>query len=491
MYNHKNKENNLYFVFTTFRHGARKPLTKIDFFGNFNYSAGSLTEYGKIQHLEIGRKYRKRYSNFINLNFDKEELYIRSSNIGRTIVSTEKELEGLFNKTINRSNIFTANIGNPMNLFNLDRKDQIEMQNYLENCSKRKLAKNYVDIYNFKIFPNIKLCHLMENISNYGINIFCDSMISHYFEYVYNNETNNIISRCNRENINKFYNFCIEYYDSFRGFNEYNAYAFYKLFQHIFKNMYNAIKGKSKLKMMMIGGHDTTVSQFMNFLDGLKIIARTHYPHYACNIVIELRKYNQNFYLEFYYNDILKYNNTLEHFKSILDNSIYSNLYNYCGISLKALKDKAKIIILKKTVKNTPKNRENSKNESNYTLDTIKKNERKNAKIFSKNQGKNKLNKAKNRNNNTIIESFSLNRTDIKEIKEIKGIINEKNLLKQLLNLLTPREINFCFIVLSLIAIAFLIKFSMSLYISKKRKRKRYIMFRKNRDKILNTIEMY
>ena len=67
-----------------------------------------------------------------------------------------------FNKTINRSNIFTVNIGNPINLFNLDRKDQIEMQNYLESCSKRKLAKNYVDIYNLKIFPNIKLCHLME-----------------------------------------------------------------------------------------------------------------------------------------------------------------------------------------------------------------------------------------------------------------------------------------------------------------------------------------
>lgn len=106
MYNHTNKENNLYFVFTTFRHGARKPLFGKDYFGNRNYSAGALTTYGKIQHLEIGRKYRKRYSNFVNVSFDKNELYIRSSNIGRTIVSTEKELEGFFNKTIDRSNIF-------------------------------------------------------------------------------------------------------------------------------------------------------------------------------------------------------------------------------------------------------------------------------------------------------------------------------------------------------------------------------------------------
>ena len=52
--------------------------------------------------------------------------------------------------------------------------------------------------------------------------------------------------------------------------------------------MDNSISGNSPLKMVMIGGHDITVDKFMNFLDGMKIIPRTHYPHYACNIVIEL-----------------------------------------------------------------------------------------------------------------------------------------------------------------------------------------------------------
>ena len=215
IYNHTNKENNLYFIFTTFRHGARKPLNRVDFFGNHNYSAGALTEYGKFQHLEIGRKYRKRYSNFININFDKNEIYIRSSNIKRTVISTEKELEGFFNKTINRSNIFIVNGDASKNLFYLDKKEQMEMTQYLGSCPKRNLAKNYKDIYNSEIFPNIKHC-LMENISDSGINRFCDSIISHYFEYIYNNETNNIISRCGSESTKKFYDFCVEYYDSLR-----------------------------------------------------------------------------------------------------------------------------------------------------------------------------------------------------------------------------------------------------------------------------------
>ena len=218
MYNHTNKENNLYFVFTTFRHGARKPLFGVDFFGNRNYSAGALTKYGIIQHLEIGRKYRKRYSNFVNMSFDKNEFYIYSSNIGRTIVSTEKELEGFFNKTINRANIDIATSGGYyMNIIHLDLKEQDEINKYFTSCSKRKLAKNFNDIYYREIFPNIKKCHLMENITDSGINIFCDSMISHYFEYTYGNETYNIISRCSKENIQKFYDFCVEYSDSYRG----------------------------------------------------------------------------------------------------------------------------------------------------------------------------------------------------------------------------------------------------------------------------------
>ena len=109
--------------------------------------------------------------------------------------------------------------------------------------------------------------------------------------------------------------------------------------------MSDAIEGKSEIKMVMIGGHDITVDKFMNFLDGLKIIPRTHYPHYACNIVIELRKYNDEFYLEFYYNDILKYNKTLQYTIDTLDNSKYSNLYNYCGFpnyTANSLKEKLK-----------------------------------------------------------------------------------------------------------------------------------------------------
>ena len=529
MYNHTNQENNLYFVFTTFRHGARKPLFGKDYFGNSNYSAGALTRYGIIQHLGIGRNYRKRYSNFVNISFDKNELYIRSSGIWRTLVSTEKELEGFFNKTIDRSNIIIARGGGHfMNLFHLDPKEQAEMNKYVANCPKRKLGKNFGDIYYREILPNIKKCEQMENIVDSGIGIFCDTMISHYFEYYYGNETYNIISRCSKENIQKFYDFCVEFYDSFRGWNELGAYMFYMLFQHIFQYMDNYINGRSKIKMMMIGGHDVTVSPLMDFLNGLNIIPRTHFPHYACNIVMELRKYSQDFYLEFYYNDILKYNNTLEVFKSILDNSKYSNLYNYCGvpsylnitinnetnqiINNQTVKNESKI----KIVKNDTNNAINNQSVNNESKIEIVKNETKNTinnqTVNNESKIENIIDETNNIINNqneksvneTQKENQSLqNSTKEKETEKVGIIENNpnKNLLNnndtlikpnetsrkkqgkifvhKSFNYLAQKDMNFYIMVIcALVVIVTLIGFAIFYFIWRKNRKKRYIKFK-------------
>ena len=135
MYNHKSREKNLYFVFTTFRHGARNPLYSSDAFGNKISHPGKLTKYGCFQHLEIGQKYRQRYSNFINLKFDKKEIYIRSSNIDRAIISTEKELKGFFSKNIDRKYIHIIKGGSKAwNLFHFNDKEKKKMEVYINSC---------------------------------------------------------------------------------------------------------------------------------------------------------------------------------------------------------------------------------------------------------------------------------------------------------------------------------------------------------------------
>ena len=359
-YNHTSSDTNLYFVFTTYRHGARYPFVHTDYFGNPIPARGALTTYGGIQHLEIGKKYRERYSNFLDMDFNPKQMYIRSSDVERTVISTLKELEGLFNRSIERKNLHIIPNGlNFWELYQLNKTERQEREKYFNFCNnknKKRFLPNINDI-----MPILKNCYGINKAPNVGG--FCDSVYTAYFQYVYSNQTDNKIGKCGRENADKMHEFCVNTFNTYRGWDEAAAYMFYNLYQNIFRYMFDAIEGRSELKMVMIGGHDITVDKFMNFLDGLKIIPRTHYPHYACNIVIELRKYSDEFYLEFYYNDILKYNETLQYFMDTLDNSKFSNLYNYCGLPPWAYPKTTQII--------TEIAKENEINTTHITQETI------------------------------------------------------------------------------------------------------------------------
>jgi hypothetical protein len=146
-YSHSNTENNLYFVLTTFRHGARYPYFKIDVFNNEISEPGELTSYGVRQHLDLGKKLRKRYYNFLNLKekkFDKEQLYVRSSAIIRTKISTLKQLEGLLNTNkVDDTYIDIITIKKSiMYLYSFNNTQTKEILDNFSSCNLRKLDSN-------------------------------------------------------------------------------------------------------------------------------------------------------------------------------------------------------------------------------------------------------------------------------------------------------------------------------------------------------------
>ena len=342
-YNHTKNETNLYFVFTTFRHGARKSYVQIDVFKNIINDLDALTSYGEKQHLNIGEKYRERYYNFLNLEnetFDKSQIFIRSSLFPRTAISTKKQLEGLFNNNytiddniVNLNIDFISDGGNYFNLYNLKNiSEKIKLLIYFRSCGLRDLSTiDYNETFINKIIPLFENC--FGKLEDDNIYRFCDNTISAFFEYSYNNQTNNGIGKCGYKTAEDLYKFCNDFLNSYRGWSESSAYVFYIFFNDLFSYMRNAIDGISNLKMIIFGGHDSTMAPLMDFFDGLNIIKRTEYPHYAFNIVFELRKYSDDFYLEIYYNDVLKFNKSLIAFKNILNDTRYSNLTNFCEVS--------------------------------------------------------------------------------------------------------------------------------------------------------------
>ncbi|CAH2283030.1 prostatic acid phosphatase isoform X2 [Pelobates cultripes] len=90
----------LKFVLLVYRHGDRSPVhTYINDQhqeSSWPDGFGQLTKIGIQQHYELGKYLRKRYSGFLNESYSRHEVYIRSSNVDRTIMSAQANLAGLF-----------------------------------------------------------------------------------------------------------------------------------------------------------------------------------------------------------------------------------------------------------------------------------------------------------------------------------------------------------------------------------------------------------
>lgn len=134
-----NEEDKLLFVWQHFRHGARGPYiavdpkTNLDFIGEKWEGLGELTPLGMRMLYLLGISTKKRYSNFLSKTYNPNEIYITSTNVNRTIISTNSFLKGLYNnfssvnltKTqINRGKILNTNYSKYIN------SKIIELENY-------------------------------------------------------------------------------------------------------------------------------------------------------------------------------------------------------------------------------------------------------------------------------------------------------------------------------------------------------------------------
>lgn len=88
-------------VFTMFRHGARAPSSGLDsnnndMLGENWQSPGELTSVGMRMHFLLGHRNSVKYSSFLPSSWDANDMYIKSSDYNRTMMSAQSQLNGMF-----------------------------------------------------------------------------------------------------------------------------------------------------------------------------------------------------------------------------------------------------------------------------------------------------------------------------------------------------------------------------------------------------------
>lgn len=94
-------EGELVYIHVLFRHGDRTPIDPYptDPYkdpSNWPTGFGQLTNAGKKRHYELGKWLRQRYAGVLNDTYSREDIFVRSTDVDRTLMSASANLAGLF-----------------------------------------------------------------------------------------------------------------------------------------------------------------------------------------------------------------------------------------------------------------------------------------------------------------------------------------------------------------------------------------------------------
>ena len=379
----------LIFVMTHFRHGARSPAiikNNMDDIGEEWLNPGELTAIGERMHYLLGFRNRLRYINekkLLSEKFNSSELEVFTTNVGRTIASLSSHLQGLYPQSEKLGKYITDNqlktSDPPVELSHsriIQEKNELKdsaLPNYMtlvpfktievvgntveyfqellsdpNNCnfSSVKSLENEIN-ENYKIY--LDQLNEKNNSSNYSIydaSVICDSYVPNYVD-------GRNMSKLKKTGINfeEFYDFCLRVLNETFGHiipqnNKTRSYIQGTKYMELLvnysklridediKNSASNNSVSSSKKMLILSGHDSTISQQELFIlnslgENLELY---RFPTFAGQIAFEITRKDDNkekrnysdYFVNYYFNDELLLNMTLSEFYNKVEPNIQS-----------------------------------------------------------------------------------------------------------------------------------------------------------------------
>ncbi|KAM8938675.1 lysosomal acid phosphatase [Pelodytes ibericus] len=298
----------LRFVNVVYRHGDRSPVKSfpkdVHQESAWPQGFGQLTETGMRQHWDLGQELRKRYKGFLNESYDRHEIYVRSTDVDRTLMSAECNLAGLYPPE--GSQVFNPEvIWQPIPVHTLPEAQDRLLKYPLLPCPKyQKLQEEtrYSEEYVKKIKDNLEFLQMVANatgLSDCSLDSVWTVSDILFCEKVHNLSlpawaTPDVLARLT--DLKDF---------SFRflfGIHERIQKARLQggiLVNQILKNMSTAAhNASSPLKFIAYSAHDTTLGALQMAMD---VYNGKQTPYASCHIFELYEESSGNFTVEMYF----------------------------------------------------------------------------------------------------------------------------------------------------------------------------------------------
>lgn len=301
----------LRFVNLVYRHGDRSPIVAYPTDPNtekdWPQGFGQLTQIGMRQHYALGQYLRNRYSRFLNSSYDRQEIYIRSTDFDRTLMSAESNLAGLYPPQGHQ--IFHPGLNwQPIPVYTVPVDDDKMLVFPLRNCPRYTeliTETENTDEYKKILMENKDFLNLLSKVTgvpreqlslNYVWSIY-DTL---FCEQLHNKTVPSWVTPSVMERMRTLKEFYILAHYGLYKQREKSQLQGGMLVKKILQNIEQSLNVSSptpKPKLIMYSAHDTTIVALQMALNVYSLAP----PYASCHIFELYLEDNGSFTVEMYY----------------------------------------------------------------------------------------------------------------------------------------------------------------------------------------------